>query len=81
MMNAQLSSPACLKNDKSKQYSLFEGPTATLPCTEATTGTGKAVENTKERPRDRISLYQLVLLTILQTVSQKSRNETPTSAT
>jgi len=45
-----------LKNDKSKQYSFFKGPTATLPCTEATTGTGKAVENTKERPRDRISL-------------------------
>jgi hypothetical protein len=34
-----------------------------LPYTEATTGTGKAVENMKERPRDGISLFHRVLQT------------------
>ena len=43
----------------------------TVPCTEATTGSGKAVENMNERPRDRISLFHLVLLTTMQAVNHK----------
>lgn len=56
------------------QYSLFEERTVTLPCAEATTGTGKAVENTNERPRDRISLFHLALLTIYILQTETVRN-------
>ena len=40
-----------------------------LPWTEATTGTGKAVEKMNERPRDWIKLFHRVLLNTFQNFS------------